>query len=70
MDGYLVAEAGDGVVLVDQHAAHERVLYNRFLARLQNRSLVRQRRLDPQGSRRRVDARVRGADRAGEALAG
>jgi DNA mismatch repair protein MutL len=39
MDGYLVAECEEGVVLVDQHAAHERVLYNRFLARLQNRSL-------------------------------
>jgi DNA mismatch repair protein MutL len=39
-DGYLVAESADGVVLVDQHAAHERVLYNRFLARLQNRSLA------------------------------
>jgi DNA mismatch repair protein MutL len=33
-DGYLVAEGPEGVVLVDQHAAHERVLYNRFLARL------------------------------------
>ncbi|MBO0686168.1 MAG: DNA mismatch repair protein MutL, partial [Candidatus Dormibacteraeota bacterium] len=33
-DGYLVAEGPDGVVLVDQHAAHERVLYNRFLGRL------------------------------------
>ena len=40
MDGYLVAEAEDGVVLVDQHAAHERVLYNRFLARLESRSLA------------------------------
>ncbi|HKF75869.1 MAG TPA: DNA mismatch repair endonuclease MutL, partial [Candidatus Dormibacteraeota bacterium] len=39
VDGYLVAEGEDGVVLVDQHAAHERVLYNRFLARLESRSL-------------------------------
>jgi len=40
LDGYLVAESEDGVVLVDQHAAHERVLYNRFLARLEQRSLA------------------------------
>jgi DNA mismatch repair protein MutL len=39
-DGYLVAESAEGVVLVDQHAAHERVLYNRFLARLESRSLA------------------------------
>ena len=40
MDGYLVAEGEEGLVLIDQHAAHERVLYNRFLTRLQNRSLA------------------------------
>jgi len=34
--GYLVAEGPDGLVLVDQHAAHERILYNRLLERLRS----------------------------------
>ncbi|GAC1642719.1 MAG: DNA mismatch repair endonuclease MutL [Candidatus Dormibacteraceae bacterium] len=34
--GYLVAEGPHGIVLIDQHAAHERVLYNRLLERLRS----------------------------------
>jgi DNA mismatch repair protein MutL len=35
LHGYLVAEAPNAVVLIDQHAAHERVLFDRVLGRLE-----------------------------------
>jgi DNA mismatch repair protein MutL len=46
--GYLVAEGPDGLVLVDQHAAHERVVYNRLLERLRNGAGPSQQLLMPQ----------------------
>ena len=46
--GYLVAEGPHGLVLVDQHAAHERILYNRLLQRLRDGQGVSQSLLIPQ----------------------
>ncbi len=34
--GYLIAEGPHGLVLVDQHAAHERILYNRLRERMRD----------------------------------
>jgi DNA mismatch repair protein MutL len=36
LHGYLLAEAPNAVVLIDQHAAHERVLFDRVLRRLES----------------------------------
>ncbi len=35
-DTYIVAQTGDSIVIVDQHAAHERLVYERMKAALEN----------------------------------
>lgn len=44
---YLVAETPDGLMIVDQHALHERILYEELLSRVTSRTLESQRLLLP-----------------------
>jgi DNA mismatch repair protein MutL len=46
-DSFLVAEGDEGLVLIDQHVAHERVRYERFLARLESGVPASQSLLEP-----------------------
>ncbi len=41
-DAYVVAQTRDGVVIVDQHAAHERLVYERMKAQLAASGIARQ----------------------------
>ncbi|MFX1272013.1 MAG: DNA mismatch repair endonuclease MutL [Promethearchaeota archaeon] len=46
-DLYILLEFDDGLVIVDQHAAHERIIYEQLKAKMKNKSIVTQELLEP-----------------------
>jgi len=46
-ENYIVAQNGDALVLIDQHAAHERLVYERFRNQLRSGPIASQRQLIP-----------------------
>jgi DNA mismatch repair protein MutL len=63
---YVVAQTADGIVIVDQHAAHERLVYERMKAALDTTGVARQILLLPEVVELDEAAVVRLAARAGE----
>jgi DNA mismatch repair protein MutL len=47
-DMYILCESGDGLVLIDQHAAHERILFEQLKNRFQGEKKTSQQRLIPE----------------------
>jgi DNA mismatch repair protein MutL len=47
-ENYIVAQTQDGIVLIDQHAAHERLVYERFKAQMKDGGVAAQALLIPE----------------------
>lgn len=47
-ENYIVAQTQDGMILVDQHAAHERLVYERFKAQMEDGGILKQGLLVPE----------------------
>lgn len=47
-ENYIIAQTADGVVIVDQHAAHERLVYERFKSDMANKGIPSQGFLTPE----------------------
>ena len=65
-DTYIVAQTRDGLVVVDQHAAHERLVYERMKGSLDKSGVARQILLIPEIVELDDDDVARLAERAGE----
>jgi DNA mismatch repair protein MutL len=75
-DTFIVAVDDEGIAIVDQHVAHERVLFERIMERLANGRLESQRLLEPMliemsaGGRQALAAHAADLDRLGFELEG
>lgn len=47
-ENYIIAQSADGLVIIDQHAAHERLTYEKFKAQLASKGVEKQGLLSPE----------------------
>jgi DNA mismatch repair protein MutL len=65
-ENYIVAQTGDGLVIVDQHAAHERLTYERFKEQMDATGIEKQGLLTPEIVDLREEEAARLLEHAGE----
>ncbi len=65
---YIIAQTADGMVIVDQHAAHERLVYERMKAQMAGDGVRRQALLIPEIVELSEEEAMRVLERAGELL--